>query len=333
MHGGFFVELANRNPRDPGLADLLELERDNMRGAMAWSLSEGRFEDAHRLAIAYGFLSVSHGPLSEGRSWLGAVLQHTSGVPAALRQRALQRATGLAERQGDLGAARALAEESLAAARAIGDPEAIGSALLSLGVVEGSDEDMDRAEMLHREALEVFSANGNDSQVRMTLGLLGWLAIARGDYSQAQEFCEEALRMARDAGDMRSALHAVSNLGHALARTGRLEEALGLQREALLIAQEIDPTAVADTLIEIASVAVERSDYEPAAVLAGASAALHEATESKFDRVGLVMFEDVVQVSDGQLGSDHARRLTIRGRKMTSEECVAFALGYIDHVR
>ena len=134
------------------------------------------------------------GPIGEGRSWLAAVLAIDGDVAWTLRQRALRNAASLAEIQRDHAASRALAEESLAFARSHGDPDSIGAALLALGVAEGTAANFERAEALQREALAVFSDSGDERQVRATLGLLAWIAIAQGGYAEAQELCERALR-------------------------------------------------------------------------------------------------------------------------------------------
>jgi tetratricopeptide (TPR) repeat protein len=177
----------------------------------------------------------------------------------------------------------------------------------------------------------MFSASGNEREVRKTLGLLGWIAIARGNYSEAQVLCEEALQMSRDAGDKQGVLRAVANLGHAFAREGRLDEALGLQREALLLARgQFDLTSVSDTLVEIASVAIARRDNEPAAVLVGASAAHCEATESTLDPVGLTLYEEILGVLRVEVCSDRLALATARGREMPLDELVAFAAEFID---
>ena len=335
--GEFFVELAGRGPGDAAVfmrrewGDQLEAERDNLRATLAWSLAAGRAEDAHRLAIAYGDLCAYRGPQSEGRSWLDAVLHQEGSVAGALRQRTLRSAISLASRQRDIGAARALAEERLELARAIDDPEAIGHALLMLGVVEGMAASFARAEALEREALSVLSASGNERLVRETLGMLGWLAIAQGNYPEAHALCEEALRRSREAGDMRGVSLSGGNLGHVLAQEGKLDQALELQREALLIARDIfDLTSASSTLVEIASVAIARRDYEPAAVLVGAAAALFEETEFTLDSVLLTSYDEILGVLKAEVGTDRLALATLRGRELPLDEIITYAVEFID---
>ncbi len=117
--------------------------------------------------------------------------------------------------------------------------------------------------------------------------MLGFLAVARGDYPQARSAIEEALSLSRQAHDTRGILVGVSNLGHLAAQRGRFDEALPLIREALLLAHEfLDVNGVANELEVLAWVAASQRECEPAAILLGGAEALHEATESAFEPVG-----------------------------------------------
>jgi predicted ATPase/class 3 adenylate cyclase len=335
-HAEWVAELARRGRSGFSSAqrewsDRFDSERDNLRVAIAWCLHNERHELAHELAMAYGLLAANRGPLSEGRTWLDMVLRHTRDVSPSLRQRALRSAASLAERQRDHETARRLAEESLGIAREIGHPDAMADALLALGVVEGGARNFERSELLEREALALFTASGDERQVRATLGLLAWVAIARGRFEEAQELCEEALRLSREAGDDRGVVLAVGNLGHALAKQGKLDEALRLQIETLQVAhKQLDLGGVADTLIEIASIGVLRRRHEQAAVMLGASAALHEKTESQLDLVSEEMQRQALGPLQDELGSDALAAAMGRGREMQLDQIVAYAVEFID---
>jgi predicted ATPase len=335
----FFVDLARREishpsgpPPIPTEAVLrLEPERENLRAALAFALSARRSEDAYLLAIAYAYLCRLRGPVREGRSWLEAVLARDGSVDDSLRQRALRSAASLAELQRDHDAARALAEENLTLARVRRAPEAISDALLLLGVVEGTARNFERAEALEREALDMFVASGDDRQTRAALGLLAWIAIAQGRYAQAQDLCERALRLSREAGDDRGVVLALGNLGHALARQGALDEAFRLQCEAIAIARaQLDLSGVADGLIDVAALALAHRRYDAAAVMFGASSALHEETESVLDVVTEQTYEDGLSQLRREIGADALASGMAVGRRMSLDEVVEFAAASLD---
>ncbi len=237
--------------------DRLEAERDNLRIALSRAFARADIELAYELATAYGLLCIYRGPQTEGRAWLDAALRVTDDVAPLLRERALGVASDLAKRQGDLEAGRLLAEERLELARTLGDSDAIGAALDSLGVIECYAGNFDRGEELQREAVAVFTASANDIKLRHALGMLGFLLFARGAYAEAKEVCQDALTMSRAAGDSRGVGIAASHLGNVLAHEGSFDEALLLQREALLMAQELhDAQAIGAVLLDVAVLAI-----------------------------------------------------------------------------
>ena len=239
-------------------------------------------------------------------------------------------AASLAEVQRDNGPAVAFAEHALELARAGGDSDAIASALVALGVSEAASGNLERAEELQREALAMFSATGNEPQVRQALGLLAWIAIARRDYSEAQELCEQALLLSREAGDDRGVVLALGNLGHVLAKRGNLEDAFRLQSEVLLITRDQrDLGAVADTLVEMASLATASGRYEAGAVMLGASASLREETESALDLVSEQMYDEVWRTLRTELGSEGLATAFAQGRSMALDAAVEYALASI----
>jgi predicted ATPase len=309
----------------------LEAERANLRAGMTSVLEDDGGESAYILVIAYALLCRLRGPIGEGRSWLEEVLASDVSVPEGLRLRAFRAAASLAEIQRDHLASLAFAEETLRLARSVGDSDAIARALVSLGVAEGSAGNFERAEALEEEALALFSEDDNESQIRQTLGLLAWIAIARRNYPYAQALCEEALRLSRDAGDDRGVVLALGNLGHSLARQGELAEAFRYQSEALRLTRaQLDLGGVADTLVEIASLAIARRRYEQAAVMLGASSALREETESVLDLVAQEMHEDALTTLRVEVEIDVLTGATARGCAMPLDEAVEYALASID---
>ena len=335
-HTEYFGELAARtademrdSPRE--WLNRLEEERDNLRNAMAWSLTEQRGAVVHQLATAYGALCAYRGILSEGRTWLDAALQLTTEVPVALRQRALSGAASLAERQGDIDVARALAEENLVLARSIKDENVIGRALLTLGIVEGDAGNFELSETLQREALSFFSAAGNEREVRMTLGMLGYLYLSRGDYAEARSVCERSLSMSRIAGDKQGIAIAASNLGHALAREGDIREAFPLQREAIVLAHELgDLQGAGETVLDIAALAAAVNAHEKAALLLGALTALAEFAQFSLTTAEDEWFGEIRDDVRDAIGTPNLERALEEGRRMELDELVEHAIEFID---
>jgi CHAT domain-containing protein/tetratricopeptide (TPR) repeat protein len=148
----------------------------------------------------------------------------------------------------------------------------LGYALIALG-------EFDRAQMLHTEALEVFSTRGDDSQTAREYGALAAIQFRTGDVERALATIESALPLfdrARDFGGEASALRLA---GNAAAVLGRHREAL----EYLRRAERLDQTgsSLENTRVLIAGELRELGDFTRAElVLAELLKTRNEATRA-----------------------------------------------------
>jgi hypothetical protein len=124
---------------------------------------------------------------------------------------------------------------------------------------------------------------------------------------------------------------ALGNLGHALARQGSLDEASRLQCEALAIAHaQLDLGGIADTLIEAAALALAHHRYEEAAVMLGASSAIHEDAQSVLDVVTEKMYEEGLSQLRHELGAEALASAMALGRNMSLDDVVALTVSSLD---
>ena len=91
--------------------------------------------------------------------------------------------------------------------------------------------------------------------------MLAFLYMLYGSCSGARIVSERALSLSRTAGDKRGISVAASNLGHVLAHEGRIEEALRLQRVAVLLAHEqFDLQGIGGVLLDVAALSVAATE-------------------------------------------------------------------------
>jgi tetratricopeptide (TPR) repeat protein len=183
--------------------DRYELERDNIRAAMAWALDGPHTETALRLVTACWRYWQIRGYLTEARTHSERALALPDGrdFPAA-REPALEAAGGIAYWQNDLDAAREWYQESLDLARARGDDRAEANALYNLTFAYAwMPEEQAAARQVAEQSLAVNERIGD----RLGVARAMW-AIANSYYferkvDEAIELCERALVIFQEFGD------------------------------------------------------------------------------------------------------------------------------------
>ncbi len=216
--------------------DQLQVEHDNLRLALDWSLA-GPPEAGLRLAGSLWRFWRVRGYHSEGRRWLESLLALPS-EPSVARGRSL---IGLGVLLTDVGqgeVARTRLSEALLIARRIDDRRGIALALTYLGSqARGTARDDASAAMLE-EALSIFRAEGDIWEMALCLRELGNVVRFQGDYPRSREMLEESLELSRRLGSRRALAWVLGDLallarfeGDADLTRTLLEESVALYRQ------------------------------------------------------------------------------------------------------
>jgi len=229
----------------------LEQELDNLRAALTWLLEaarqepksgEGRkqAERALRLCIAlFGFWDARR-QLREAWTFLKQALVAGEGVTASVRARALYAAanlTWIVEEDND--GAEALARESLAFYRELGDREGIATSLRMLSGIASTRSQYAVARSQLEEAEALFKEAGEAWGRGKCLTLLAQIATVQGEYTRAHTLLEESRGLFSALGDqhelgwvlIRQAQMLFLSAGHLFEAQALAEQGLGLVRE------------------------------------------------------------------------------------------------------
>jgi predicted ATPase/DNA-binding SARP family transcriptional activator len=271
----------------------LDAEYDNLRSALAWSLSrdEGRrmrdesgqepepthpssliphpSDAALRLAGALGRYWEIRGFLTEGRRYLAEALEREAPVRRTPeRARALDRAGRLALRQGDYADARSRAEESLSTWRAMGNQRGTAESLNLLGNIASAQGDYPAARALYEESLAIQRQLGDRSGCAVALNNLATAVIGQGDYVLGRALLEESLEIKRELGDQRGIAYSLSNLAGLASDLGDWVVARPLHEEGLAIRRELgDRWGIANSLRNLGHVVSNQGDLDTARAL------------------------------------------------------------------
>jgi predicted ATPase/class 3 adenylate cyclase len=155
------------------------------------------------------------------------------------------------------------------------DTVATSSAMFSAGMAR---VDVEAAEALAAQASAAASRAGSPFTIAIVALGLGRMLGALGRADEARQHLELAIDRLTELGDQRLILSARSELGHALRRAGRFDEAAALYRDVLGGWIRFgNRGAVANMLEQSAFLAVDRGDPSRAATLLGAAEAIREA--------------------------------------------------------
>ena len=276
----------------------LELEHDNIRTALAWSLEQGEVESGARIGAAIWRFWLYRGYLAEGRHVLERILKHLS-EQTSVRTKVLLAAGVFAFYQDDYARANVLLEESLDLSRALSERQGIAYALNALGTLRHSRGVYEQAATLYEESLPLLRELG-DRRV-MVLALSGWglTLLSLGEYERSIALCEESLALARELGSPQSVAGSLTTLAIAVLERGDYERASVLCEESLAIRQKLgDKGGSAHTLTILGRVALYQGRYERAKEHYNVSLSLRQALG---DKEGIASaLEGLAGVAQGQ---------------------------------
>lgn len=189
--------------------DRVEVELDNLRAALAWSLRGGAADKGLQLAAALGWFFTERAHWSEGLAWMERTLAVSQNATVFLRAKALQTAGRIVN---SLPRTPVFCEQALSLARAANDRWNIAWALSNLGIVK-IIQDSEQAAATLDESLRLFRELEDAMGLSHTLIRRSWVAKRQRDYPYMRALAEEALIAAREVDDLIITGWALFNLG------------------------------------------------------------------------------------------------------------------------
>jgi predicted ATPase/class 3 adenylate cyclase len=298
----------------------LDLERDNIRGALDWAYCS----DYGRLGLELATVLERYWWIraqQEGLDWLERGLA-ASGIPAELRCDALATTGGCAYFVGDLEHAIALFAESIELARRLGDPKRTARGLARIAPPLYVAGRVDEGAVHVEEAVAINRRIGYAFGLVESLHILAGAHSERGDLEGSQALLEESLRIAREIEDELWVGVDLSLLADTALLQGRLGEAweYGVEGAVRALANRHE-SHVLQSIGQLAVIAGRRGDWQRAALLWGAAERLD-------GELGPTLFRHEQQKLESQLGKRDAafEYAMAEGRALDLDDVVARAL-------
>ena len=305
----------------------LDVERGNLRRAMAWTIERGETTLALRFTAALWRYWRQLGEFVEGRRWSEGALAMSGDAPAALRAKALGAASGLALPQGDYVRLAEVASEAIELAHQTGDPMDLRNALTVQGLVAMGQGRYGDALEPFRESLAICSRLGLSWQLATSHLNLGGALLRAGSPEDADAIFQEGLRLYRQLGDDIFAARITNASAQAALAMDEIERADSLARSALATqSTQEERQGIAEGLETLAAVASARSDPDRAATLGGAAAAIRDTIAFRHVAFELVITGRFLERAEGAAGEERWHAAWEKGRALSAEVAVAYAL-------
>jgi predicted ATPase/transcriptional regulator with XRE-family HTH domain len=185
--------------------------------------------------------------------------------------------------QGQYQAAAALLEEVVQLDRMQGDVTArdLAFELGTLGFLHYCLGDIEQAQPLLAESLELHRAAGDSNSIAVALSNLALVLRQQGDTATALRDIHEAIAIARTQAAHRSLVYALPVAGLLLLDECQFDDARRVLLEALALAEQVrDWRVITSILYACAALALARSHPASAAQFLGAAAAMRETSNT-----------------------------------------------------
>lgn len=271
-HLDYYLELAETaephllRPEQLEWLERLEVEHDNMRAALEWSLGYERPEHALRLCAALGRFWYLHNYFQEGAKWIARALQKPFDPLIApettARTRALHQDSAIAQALDDLERMKISAEESLALSEATSDDHLLAMARCYMGILNYRHMDLQTASMFFEQSLAKFRVLKASYWIAYCQSYLSSTLVLQGKTTWKQEN-PHILELARSAGERLFLAETLCGQAYWEWQNYRIEDAQNYLKEAenLYLQLRYKNYSIHDLLGQIA---YSRGDYQQA---------------------------------------------------------------------
>jgi predicted ATPase/class 3 adenylate cyclase len=220
-----------------------------------------------------------------------------------------------------------LFEERLALSREMGDTWSLATSLSNLAVVSNSLGDSERATELYEQSRDLFRELGDKQGLAYCLNNLAMLVYSQGDLGRAAKLTEESVALFRELGSRGGVSVGLYNWGWIALLQDDLGRAADLYRESLSLSWDTGLNPEVQSALEgLACLAAAKGEAQRAARLWGAAQVLHETKDIPRDTDFLAEADARISAVHLGMGEEEWEEAWCKGREMTLDEAISYAL-------
>jgi non-specific serine/threonine protein kinase len=333
-HAHYFLELAEKAEPHIQAAqsaewlNRLELDHDNLRAAMSWSLKNSA-ETAARLATATRNFWLLHSHLTEGYKWLRAANELPGElIPVASRLKLLTALSLMARFLGEHSAARAAYEQALKAVEAANDKRGIAVANRGLGLLALHESDFVAARAFFESGLRLSTEVDDRFGIAVSLNFLGDVARTQGENETARSYFERSLSILRELDNKVALSDNLNNLAAAAFGVGDIESARKYFSEAIKIAQDLgNKITISVSLDGFAALEVEKGNFQKAEQLSASADELRRSIGYEIEPAERRFRDEYIAKLEMSGSADRTERTSHEVPQLSVAEAIDLALG------
>jgi predicted ATPase len=306
---------------------LLEADHDDFRLALKWTCSRPR--ELLRLASALGWFWHLRSHYREGRAWLEEAVKLNPDEHSPAKARALWALGMILNWQGDVAAARPLAEQSLELWRENEDPLELALALESIGWSHFAASNYSEALRSMEDCVESYRKLGSAKLITRGRVAVGQMLAALGDVERTEPLARETLAEGRAQGEPKFVHFSLHYLADCALWRGNAENAVRLYGESLRAALDYGNEMEAATEMQGMAMGLMGSGREEEGFR------LYGASNARFGELQTTMVDEVafwvgfreryVPPARERLGAGAAAKVEEEGRLMGWKQAFAYA--------
>ncbi|HVA28105.1 MAG TPA: diguanylate cyclase, partial [Candidatus Baltobacteraceae bacterium] len=251
----YLLELARRD--DPAA---LALEHANLSAALQFTIGTGHdiaLGAELTCALVRHWLSVAR--QKAGLAWIDLLMLYADDFPRRLKADLHAAYAHLDVMRTKAGLDAAL--EAIEIYRELDQEDALAAPLFDAGSGYAAHGDLDRADAMYAESLDIARRSGDKRRIADTLMGMGLAEHYRSNVPRAAVLLEEALELYRAIGDDRCSALQLGNLGDLAASSGDYDRAVSLARQSLAIFERLRmPHWTAWQLINLGTFELKRGE-------------------------------------------------------------------------
>lgn len=218
----------------------VEVEQENVRVILQWSMEFRRFDSAANLVIPFYEFLESRGLYNQAYKMTQEVVKTAHEEDIADTLPLLLRNMGRVERyQGNTAKARETYLAGLSKAKERDDKKTQAMLLMSVGATYCDAGEFVESIPYFEDGLQLARTIGHHETMCSLLQNLGFVEEYRGNYDRAEEYLKEGLALAREMGNDEKLCTTLMHVGRVAEDRGVYEQAEAYYQEGLALAQKM----------------------------------------------------------------------------------------------